>query len=374
MALTKCSECGAEVSTEASACPHCGYPIAKTRSEIATTEPNRSKNSIPWLSVLFPVVSLVLFGLWLFLDPSASRWSTNEFDKYLPTEQHSEPEPSGQNIPLQEVKNLGYDFYLGQIDEAGVNDITDDLKNEITKVVYETHFPENLLKNTPIIILNNLALTGDQYISVQGARLHVPELKADFLSEGGLYGPYTTNTAVIFINKSTVTSGKLTDVLAHELGHAIGSTLTDSQWKTFYQLRNIPPGTPREGTSWNLSPQEDFAEVYKNVFTGADVQTFYGLLEPAYGLVTCDNIYEDVLNSYMPKSDPNNPVIWFMSSGVDYASAESKASADPKVQACRRAALSNPAKWQFGMPPYKATVGPKTKQFIEALAASSSPL
>ena len=104
------------------------------------------------------------------------------------------------------------------------------------------------------------------------------------------------------------------------------------------------------------------------------MQTFYGLLEPAYGLDTCDNIYEDVLNSYMPKSDPNNPVIWFMSSGVDYASAESKASADPKVQACRRAALSNPAKWQFGLPPYKATVGPKTKQFIETLAASSSSL
>ena len=55
-------------------------------------------------------------------------------------------------MPIQEVKNLGYDFYLGQIEEPGVNDINDDVKNQITKVVYDTHFPETLLKSTPIII------------------------------------------------------------------------------------------------------------------------------------------------------------------------------------------------------------------------------
>lgn len=29
MALTQCPECGKDVSTEASVCPHCGYPINK---------------------------------------------------------------------------------------------------------------------------------------------------------------------------------------------------------------------------------------------------------------------------------------------------------------------------------------------------------
>ena len=383
MALIKCAECGADISSEASACPHCGYPIAKTRSEIVTTEPKRSKSSVPWLSVLFPVVSLVLFGLWLFLDPSASSPPPpNEFDKYLASGSHSESEPSGQNIPLQEVKNLGYDFYLGQIEEPGVNDISDDIKNQITKVAYDTHFPESLLKNTPIIFLNNLALTGDQYISLQNARLHVPELKADFLSEGGLYAPYATNTAVIFINKSSVTGDQLSDVLAHEFGHAIGSTLSDSQWKTFYQLRNIPSGTPRAGTNWNLSPEEDFAEVYKNVFTGGDVSTFYGLLMPTMGVdMACEDVYQQAYQSYLPKYDMNDPMSWMKSitgtSKIDYTAADSKAEADPNVQACRRSVLSDPSKyksdWNLGMP-YKSTVGPKTKQFIEALAASSSPL
>jgi hypothetical protein len=49
---------------------------------------------------------------------------------------------------------------LGQIDSS--NDLTDDLKNQITKIVYDAHFPQSILTNLPIIIVNNLALTGNQ--------------------------------------------------------------------------------------------------------------------------------------------------------------------------------------------------------------------
>jgi predicted amidophosphoribosyltransferase len=30
VALTKCKECGGQVSTKAAACPHCGYPFVPT--------------------------------------------------------------------------------------------------------------------------------------------------------------------------------------------------------------------------------------------------------------------------------------------------------------------------------------------------------
>ena len=33
MALTKCPECGKEVSTSAETCPHCGYPLKKVQKE-----------------------------------------------------------------------------------------------------------------------------------------------------------------------------------------------------------------------------------------------------------------------------------------------------------------------------------------------------
>lgn len=33
MALIKCPECGQNVSTEAAACPHCGYPLNKVKNE-----------------------------------------------------------------------------------------------------------------------------------------------------------------------------------------------------------------------------------------------------------------------------------------------------------------------------------------------------
>ena len=46
MALIKCSECGKEVSTQATACPHCGCPIAVTLKDAARpSEPQPASKS-----------------------------------------------------------------------------------------------------------------------------------------------------------------------------------------------------------------------------------------------------------------------------------------------------------------------------------------
>jgi hypothetical protein len=164
--------------------------------------------------------------------------------------------------------------------------------------------------------------------------------------------------------------------LTHELGHAIGATLTDQDWTKFYQLRHIPSATPRQGTNWNLSPAEDFAEVYKNIFTGNAVQTYYGELVPVIGtdMGVCMTIFLDTESSYTPKVDANDPTAFFKSltspSNVDYSAIEAKANADPKVQACRRDVMANPSKyksdWGYGTP-YESTVDQATKDFISGV-------
>jgi hypothetical protein len=180
MGLIKCSECGADISTEAVMCPHCGKPNTAHKTEVPREETKTRPIGAALSVFIVPLFGFIVWSL-LAKGPSISLEATHGI---VPaTQLQANP---GTEVPLQEVRNLGYDFYLGQIEEPGVNDVNDDVKNQITQVVYETHFPESLLKNTPIIILNNLALTGDQYILVGRARLQAPELKADFLSEGGV--------------------------------------------------------------------------------------------------------------------------------------------------------------------------------------------
>ena len=326
------------------------------------------------------MLGLLFVGLYFWSGGIPTSIRQGVINKVLPQQMHPPVQSqSGHQIPLQEVKNLGYDFYIGEIDSTGTTNITDDIKNQVTKIAYTGQFPTSLLKTVPIIILNNLALTGDQYISVPAGNLKVPDLKPDFLSEGGIYVTFTNGPAVIFINKPIIAQGQFTEVLAHELGHAVGSKLTDQDWVKFYQLRGIPASTSRHGTNWNLSPEEDFAEVYKNVYTGIAVRTYYGQLIPSFGDVeigSCMMTYMDAQSRYTPKSaaDPNDPSAWLKAMQnppkIDYSAVSAQANADAKVQACRRDVMMNQAAhasdWAYGVP-YKSNVGLATKTFISGI-------
>ena len=384
MALVKCAECQQEISTKATVCPHCGKPNLPVVIEQTQDGDGKWTTNDRWTATIgFLLIGLLFVGLYFWsggvfgLNLSKLGNIDSEYKAMFPQTQA----PSGHEVALQEVNNLGYKFYVGEIESAGATNITDDLKNQITKIAYTAQFPTSLLKNVPIIILNNLALTGDQYISVPAGNLKVPDLKPDFLSEGGIYVTFNSGAAVIFINKPIVAQGQLTEVLTHELGHAVGSKLTDQDWAKFYQLRGIPTGTVRHGTNWNLSPEEDFAEVYKNVFTGIPVRTYYGQLTPSIADVdisSCMTVYIDAENRYTPKSeaDPNDPSAWLKAMSnppkVDYAAVSAQANADSKVQACRKNVMMDPSShqsdWAFGVP-YKSYVGPATKTFIIGIAS-----
>jgi hypothetical protein len=406
MALIKCTECGQEISTEATSCPHCGKPLVHVNPiTINEADPSVPKKGTAKAIVGFIILGLIFFTFY-FVTRASSSYSgpgtfignlnqdlnRGDFKKVFndifssgPTSKSSQTPSasvktnSGTQVTLQEVKNLGYDFYLGEIETSGTTNINDDLKNQITKVAYTAQFPTSLLKTVPIIILNNLALTGDQYISVPSGNLKVPDLKGEWLSEGGIYVTFSSGAAVIFINKPIIAQGRFTEVLTHELGHAVGSKLTDQEWTKFYSLRGIPTGTVRHGTNWNLSPEEDFAEVYKNIFTGIAVRTFYGQLTPSIGDIdmgSCMSVYMDAQNRYTPKSetDPNDPSAWLKAMQnppkVDYAAVSSQANADAKVQACRKDVMMNQAAhqsdWAYGVP-YKSNVGPATKTFVQGI-------
>src|SRR3989344_4380057 len=270
MSYIKCSKCGQEILSEENSCPHCGNSIIN----IPTTPTSKGGTKHGYRRmrnfIILPLVLILsIFGSgYLFLqykilnhsDPNLllkhleADFKSGNYKQVLnkiftqndfgPLERTAPLLDKSKEIALEQVNNLGYTFYVGQIDYQNVTNITDNLKNQVTKIVYDAHFPESILKDTPIIILNNLALTGGQYIPIGEKILNVPDLKPDFLSEGGIYGTYdNSGLAVIYINKSIIAQGKLTETLTHELGHAIGNRLTDQDWAKYYQLRNIPINT-----------------------------------------------------------------------------------------------------------------------------------
>lgn len=362
MTLIVCTECKQQISSEAISCPHCGCPNTIL---LNTQHLGRGYTR----KFIIGVTLLLLLGDVFYLAKESSQIKSHD-SLYVPVRQQITPSlDKSKQVVLQEVRNLGYVFFLGQIDSASTTVITDDLKNQITKIAYNAHFPASLLKNIPIIILNNLALTGDQYISTTDSNLKIPDLKADFLSEGGIYVTFNSGSSVIFINKATITRGDLTEVLTHELGHAVGSKLTDQEWDRFYKLRSIASSTPRRGLNWNLSPQEDFAEVYKSTFAGGSVKTYYGLLTGNFGEETvlnpCWRIHHDLEDSYTPKRnlyDFSKPF-----EKIDYAAIELRVTSNPEMQDCRRDVLLNPDKYpndfKYGIP-YESIVSQEAKDFI----------
>ena len=71
MALTKCRECGGQVSTEATTCPHCGAPVKKqpeppeAKKGQAVSRAAVRQQSLPgWL--LIPVAIVIVYAVWWF--------------------------------------------------------------------------------------------------------------------------------------------------------------------------------------------------------------------------------------------------------------------------------------------------------------------
>ncbi len=245
------------------------------------------KNTYSFIIIFILLIGTYIFFQWRITDCPTQTfcYELHAFVNNL-SEKQSNPSSSNQ-IPLEQVNNLGYTFYLGQIDYPNTNDLTDDLKNQITQIVYNAKFPESMLKNIPIIIVNSLAYSDNQYIiePSNGLSAKLPPLNTMWLSEGASYSRYRSGQSLIYINKIVLNNNFAGD-LTHELGHAVAGTLTAQEWKEYYALRGIPANMPLEDDDGNdptesyaSSPSEDFADVYENVITRTPINTDYGAVD-----------------------------------------------------------------------------------------------
>lgn len=312
----------------------------------------------------------------------------------------------GQNtIELKQINNVGYSFYIGQIDYKDTKPLDDELLNNITQVLADSLIPKKLLKDVAIVVVNTLAIDPNDNINTPYGLVNLPTFDPLFLSGGGIYSQSFNSMSIIYLNSRKVTSdstqsnsGNMNDLiklfekdqielflkstLTHELAHHIGSKLKNEEWQEFYKLRNIPENTPRRSSNWQISPTEDFAEVYTNYITQNEVRTYYGTLLKRYEFDKdpCDGEVNRLVSEYEavnPKPAFENAADW-PSAIFAYNNMldqyKSSIQSNTEIQECRRNVLLNLENYpdlknqiEGNRSPYKHEVNQATKDFIRRI-------
>lgn len=292
--------------------------------------------------------------------------------------------PDGSKLyPVQYINLWGYEFYTSKIDKSGDIDIGSEAKQNIAKLLKKLTIPPTLTKKLIIVHV-------DPTLVYQGDRIQIPWVKEkisiSLQPEGGthqeVYGGSVIALNNLVSNDSAANQAQNSDaldqmflqgvllaeqqgVLVHELGHLIGSQLTDVEWKRYYKLRGIPSGTARRSSNWNMSPFEDFAEAYKNTYGYGDVRTLFGtLIETGTGDMTtpCMEISVNLQNEWRTKHPIKDNEEYLIYSPSKMDEAKAAIHSDPTLQACRRKNI----KGQFGTN-YVSEVNETTKKYIESI-------
>ncbi len=418
MALLKCSECGGEVSDKAVSCPHCGNPISVESSSPTNSLPahtseegpnaNRSFSFLRVIGIVFLVFG-ALFGVLLVTMKAYPTSAAGKFVSSVVNEMSqviwglrdglqqktgqvtvdqsisgNRGEPMARNLggplavrvspdgtkiyPVQLIDLWGYQFYTSKIDGSGIVDIGSGPKQSIGELLNTLRFPPALTRQLIVIQI-------DPTIVSSRDRLTVPWLGADIAGivqpQGGTYQD-ARGGAIISLNNRT---GFNLSVLAHELGHLIGQRMTDQEWSTYYQLRGIPAKTPRNLEDWTLSPSEDFAEVYRNIYypKGESVKTSYGLLVPKDGSTEpltsdCFSLFLDLRRDWLSKNSTTSSVFLYDQELI--SKAERAIQIDSRLQTCRNEHPNSP--FSFLGPLYIRQVSDATVKFVGTVVARLS--
>lgn len=423
MALTTCGECGGEISDKALVCPHCGNPIhinPNSTNNTATTSalnPRKKGSRSYWRLIMLIEILIITIVLFFLIQPSVAnnfiQQITNTISgatKSLPSLIANSPlqnlntniigtnpaKPSQQPInplaviinedgtktyPFEQVNLWGYTFYASKIDGSGSIDIGSQNKQTIAKLLKTLGYPPSLTANLSIIAADpTLMRASDKFQIPWAGTMMIP---LSFQPEGGLYTQIGSG-ALILLNGNEYD----TMVLTHELGHQIGFHMTDQEWTQYYKLRAIPAKTPRILGNWNLSPEEDFAEVYKTVYKSSaaggyipavyeskwSIRTYYGILTPSFLLdevKQCKELYDKAMESYFSTQTANYR-LEHISELMDQQSQLNMAiNANPEVQTCRRE-NNGRSNSPLGGQRYESQVDQATEQFIKNVVARLS--
>ncbi|MDO8667933.1 MAG: hypothetical protein Q7K35_02425 [bacterium] len=286
-----------------------------------------------------------------------------------------------KTYPFEQVNLWGYTFYTSKIDGRGSIDIGSQNKQTIAKLLKTLGYPPSLTANLAIIAADpTLMRASDKFQIPWAGTMMIP---LSFQPEGGLY-TQIGNGALILLNGD----GYDTMVLTHELGHQVGFHMTDQEWTQYYKLRAIPAKTPRILSNWNLSPEEDFAEVYKTVYKLSaaggyipavyeskwSIRTYYGVLTPSFlidEVNECKNLYDKARESYLNTQSADYRLNHFSELMDSRSQLNMVLNANPEVQACRRE-NNGPSNYPLGGQRYESQVDQATEQFIKNVVARLS--
>ncbi len=190
---------------------------------------------------------------------------------------------------LNQIQSSDYSFYAGDLNNPN-RDLGEDIKNAIIKTLETAHFPAKLVANTVFVSLSPNSEPAKIFLKAGGNEITVDLNNAEISTRNGAYIKVSSASRVILLNSNVLPGGEqFTLLLLHELGHRLADEFSPSDWQIFYGLRLIPKPQPLLNDVWDLSPNEDFAEVYKYITVknsfGIDdeasaVRTRYGFLMP----------------------------------------------------------------------------------------------
>jgi len=425
MALIKCSECSQDISDKAFLCPHCGNPIQANSVSTEEISPpvdlsadlkeskkvfssNKAIRSIVvGVRILIILVVALLITIFLFsfqtssadsliqrianashntiqtlenaysfirssksvlqiqnnglgnspqITQSIQQSATNTTTNSLTVQVNQD---GSKTYPVQRVDLWGYQFYTSKIDQSGNVDIGSEAKQKIAGLLKSLPFPPSLTGNLIIMNIDPTLVTSRDNVKIPWAGQSNATISLQ--PEGGTYqGVY--NGSVIALNNR---AGYDLSILTHELGHLIGFRLTDDEWNKYYELRSIPANTPRQTSNPELSPTEDFAEVYRVIYyDGQPIKTNYGILvgnDSSLMLSKCSSIFLELQRNWLAKY---GTIEYGTYNSNEIEKAGNAVQSNPQLQACRE---KNPLNIFTGSQLYTRQITDGTKQFVASI-------